>query len=282
MAQSPDAATLKRYKDLLVHYSPADARMTRSTAGPLANAWLRADRVIGQSVATLEDLQQELRNTGVGWMAEFALMNSDGLDDLWQHSDKGFRAYEVCQLTSSIEMFCESVKHYEYGGDEDAVRAAMRASSTSDRNTFLVNHVRRNQEGLFNLSWRIIERRAKMLDAERTQERFQKQIEDGKRRKEEEERRLLSNAVRPKAPISFNRSNQQPQRVAISMFTSPATPTTTFATNRSQSELTKLDRDLSKEFIGRFKESTRINSEPASEDEDTEGYDEDELLNYSD
>ena len=48
---------------------------------------------------------------------------------------------------------------------------------------------------------------------------------------------------------------------------------------------TKLDREISKEFVDRFKEGIRMdngpNSEPSTEDEGTEGYDEEELLNYT-
>ena len=105
MAQSPDAATIKRYKDLLVHYSPADGQMTKAMATPHAREWLQADKLVDQSVTNLEALQQELRDTGVGWMEGFAQMNADELDTLWEHADKGFRAYEVCQLSSGIEMF---------------------------------------------------------------------------------------------------------------------------------------------------------------------------------
>ena len=283
MAQSPDAATIKRYKDLLVHYSPADGQMTKAMATPYAREWLQADKLVDQSVTNLEALQQELRDTGVSWMEGFAQMNTDELDTLWEHADKGFRAYEVCQLSSGIEMFCESIKHYDFDGKEEDVREAMRYASTSDRNTFLVNHARKNQQDLFNLSWRIMDRRAKMLDAERTIERFKRYIEDGKKRKADEERRFTSNTSRSKA--LFNKPKSTQPRSAISMFTSPVTPTTAFDTTRNQSVLTKLDREISKEFVDRFKEGVRMNtgpnSEPSTEDEDTEGYDEEELLNYT-
>ena len=58
------------------------------------------------------------------------------------------------------------MKHYLFDGNGDAVRAGVRANSTADRDTPLVNHVRRQQQGLIDLSWRIMDHRAKMLDAE--------------------------------------------------------------------------------------------------------------------
>ena len=160
----------------------------------------------------------------------------------------------------------------------------MRYASTPDRNTFLVNHARKNQQDLFNLSWRIMDRRAKMLDAERTIERFKRYIEDGKKRKADEERRFTSNTSRSKA--LFNKPRSPQPRAALSMFASPATPTTSFDTTRNQLfDMTKLDREISKEFVERFKEGIRMdngpNSEPSTEDEGTEGYDEEELLNYT-
>lgn len=258
--------------------------MTRATAGPLANAWLQADKKHEQCLTNLAGLQQELLDTGVGWMQDFTRMNSDELDALWKHADKGFRAFEVCQLTDVIEMFCESIKYYDFGNSEEDINEAMRDASTSasDRNWFLVNQARKNQQELFNLSWRIADRRARMLDAERTRERFARQIEDGKRRNADEERRLMSNTSRSKA--LFNKPRSPQPRAALSMFASPATPTTAFDTTRNQSVLTKLDREISKEFVDRFqgvRMNNRPNSQPSTEDEDSEGYDEEELLNYT-
>ena len=275
---------VEKYKDLLIQYSSPDARMTRTQAAPHAKEWVRAQSVIASSIETLQALQQNLVQMHVSWIHDCERMDSDELDALWAHHDKGISPFDVCRVAANIEPFCESVKHYLFDSSEDAVRAEMRVESTADRNTFLVNHVRRQQKNLFDLSWRILDHRAKMLDAERKHEAFGKLIEEGKIRKQQEETMLLRqpNAARPNAAAGFNRITA-PKKRALDMFTSPATPDTSFMTSRDkQRDVTNLDRQVSEEFIGRFKTANMTATNLNGDTQLDSGYTEAELLEFTD
>lgn len=269
------------YKDLLAQYVYDNDKAKRAKAGPEAEEWLRAQKEITRQGDVLQAGHRDLENLGVRWLDECTI-GADQLDALWTQGDRGFRAFDVCRFAVSIETFVESVKHYSFDGDERKVEDAMRAVQSTERSLFLVNHARLQQENLSKLSWRILDARARMLDATRTLEKMKRLVESGKRRKEEQQAQLMSQFGQQRSAVAFNRST--PPRQSLNMFTSPpATSNTQFSTNRTNATL-NLDRQLSEDFKKRFRVFGTADAAAAETEEELLArlaVTEEELLNYN-